>query len=55
MISEKDDVIVKVENVGKEYILGAVTGNTLKEALKGKHVICIEADGPFKYDWFMLM
>jgi len=36
MISEKDDVIVKVENVGKEYILGAVTGNTLKEALKGK-------------------
>ncbi len=36
MISDTDDVIVKVENVGKEYILGAVTGSTLKEALKGK-------------------
>ncbi len=26
-----------------------------KEALKGKHVVRIEADGPFKYDWFMLI
>ena len=24
-------------------------------ALKGKHVVRIEADGPFKYDWFMLI
>lgn len=36
MASERDDVIIKVENVGKEYILGAVTGNTLKEAIKNK-------------------
>ncbi|MCR4585030.1 MAG: glycoside hydrolase family 3 C-terminal domain-containing protein [Lachnospiraceae bacterium] len=26
-----------------------------KEALKGKHVVRIEADGPFKYDWFMMI
>ena len=36
MASERDDVIIKVENVGKEYILGSVTGNTLKEAIKNK-------------------
>ena len=36
MASDGDNVIIKVEKVGKEYILGAVTGNTLKEAIKNK-------------------
>lgn len=31
-----DDTILKVENVSKEYILGAVTGETLKDAIKEK-------------------
>ena len=29
-----DDVILKVEGVGKDYILGTVTGETLKEAVR---------------------
>ena len=36
MISDKEETIIKIENVGKEYILGAVTANTLKEAIKNK-------------------
>ena len=29
-----DDVILKVSNVGKDYVLGTVTGETLKDAVK---------------------
>ena len=29
-----EDVILKVENVGKDYMLGTVTGETLKDALR---------------------
>lgn len=32
--SENDDIVLKVDNVSKEYILGAVTGGTLKDAVK---------------------
>lgn len=31
-----DDTILKIENVRKEYVLGAVTGNTLKDAFNDK-------------------
>ncbi len=33
-ISEMDDCILKVENVGKDYVLGTVSGETLKDALR---------------------
>ncbi len=29
-----EDVVLKIDNVGKDYILGAVTGETLKDAIK---------------------
>lgn len=34
--STSDDVILKIENVKKEYVLGTVTGDTLKDAFKEK-------------------
>lgn len=30
----ENDVVLKIENVGKDYILGTVTGETLKDALR---------------------
>ena len=32
----KDDIILKVENIGKDYILGTVTGETLRDAIRRK-------------------
>ncbi|WP_034452007.1 ABC transporter ATP-binding protein [Butyrivibrio sp. AE2032] len=32
-----DDLILKVENVGKDYILGTVNGETLKETIRKSH------------------
>ena len=32
-----EDTILKVENVGKDYILGTVSGETLKDAIKKRH------------------
>nr|WP_300304527.1 ABC transporter ATP-binding protein [uncultured Anaerostipes sp.] len=32
----QDDTILKIENVRKEYVLGTVTGDTLKDALKDR-------------------
>ena len=29
-----EDIILKVEDVGKDYVLGTVTGETLKDALR---------------------
>ncbi len=33
-ILTNNDVVLKIENVGKDYILGTVTGETLKDALR---------------------
>ena len=35
-IENKDDVVLRVENVSKSYILGAVTGGTLRDTVKEK-------------------
>ena len=32
----QDDTILKIENIRKEYVLGTVTGDTLKDALKDR-------------------
>ncbi|WP_090526850.1 ABC transporter ATP-binding protein [Pseudobutyrivibrio sp. UC1225] len=34
MMLTNNDVVLKIENVGKDYILGTVTGETLKDALR---------------------
>ncbi len=33
-MTDNKDLVLKIENVGKDYMLGAVTGDTLKDALK---------------------
>ena len=33
---ELNDTILKIDNVRKEYVLGTVTGDTLKDAFKEK-------------------
>lgn len=35
--SKEHDTILKIEHVGKDYILGAVTGDTFKDAIKKRH------------------
>ncbi len=36
MSMEQEDVVLKVDGVGKDYILGSVTGETLKDAFRKK-------------------
>ncbi|WP_458459716.1 ABC transporter ATP-binding protein [Pseudobutyrivibrio sp.] len=33
-MADNKDLVLKIENVGKDYMLGAVTGDTLKDALR---------------------
>ncbi|WP_028241946.1 ABC transporter ATP-binding protein [Pseudobutyrivibrio ruminis] len=33
-MTDNKDLVLKIENVGKDYMLGAVTGDTLKDAIK---------------------
>ncbi|MBO6284031.1 MAG: ABC transporter ATP-binding protein [Pseudobutyrivibrio sp.] len=35
-MADNKDLVLKIENVGKDYMLGAVTGDTLKDAVKLK-------------------
>ena len=32
-----DDLVLKIEDVGKDYMLGAVTGQTFKDAIRKKN------------------
>lgn len=35
-MADNKDLVLKIENIGKDYMLGAVTGDTLKDAVKLK-------------------